>query len=106
MIRYLLIIFFIFLSVKAIAYTSIATGFDYVMPAPPKSSDTQSLYSYLYQIYSNWGTIQVTNTEPNGNINVSYGNICIYFDGTNYWLAIQTSAPSGSTWVGTKLGSV
>ena len=110
MIKYIFIIFFVFIAVKAIAGTAapaIVGGFDYVLPAPPKTSDPVSLYQYFNTIYGLWGTIQVTNTAPNGGVvDASYGNIAIYYDGTNYWLCIQTAQPRGANWVGTKLGSV
>lgn len=106
MFKYILIIFLVLISVRAIASQSVLSGFDYTLPAPPKSEDTRSLYSYLYTIYQQWMTAQVTTTSPNGNIDSAYGNVAIYFDGTSYWLIVQTTAPMGTTWVGTKMGTI
>lgn len=106
MIKYIFIIFFIFISVKAIAFQSISNGFDYTLQAPPKTSDMKSLYPYLYTLYTQWMTGQVTKTSPNGNIDSAYGSIAIYYDGTNYWLMVETTSPSGNSWVGTKLGVI
>lgn len=105
MIKYLFIIFFVFISVKVIA-APLLTSIDYVMPAPPKTEDVKSLYMYLNIIYGNWNKLQVTTQEPNVNFNASYGNIIIYYNGTNYYLCVETTAPSGTTWKGVVLGSV
>lgn len=79
---------------------------NYILIAPPKTEDSKSLYQYLNTLYSRWNTLQVTTQEPNGNVDSSYGNIIIYYDGSNYWLAVQTLKPSGTTWKGIKLGAV
>ena len=105
MIKYILIIFFVFIGIKAIAAPALQ-DLDYILQSPPKTEDAKALYDYLNTIYSRWNTMQVSTQEPNGNIGASYGNLIIYYDGSDYWLAIQTKAPSGTVWKGVKLGSV
>lgn len=105
MIKYVLIIFLVFFSLRAVA-APLLTSITYVLPAPPKTENALALYSYLNQIYQHWNTMQVTTQEPNGNFTDNYGQFISYFDGTNYWIAMETAAPSGSTWVGVKMGSV
>lgn len=105
MIKYILIILFISISVKVLA-APLLTSVDYVMPAPPISTSTLSLYQYLYNIYQHWNTMQITTQEPNGNFVENYGAFLVYYDGTHYWIAMETTAPSGSTWVGVEMGAV
>lgn len=106
MIKYIFITIFLLFTLNAIAQMSITSGFDYVLQAPPKTSDSRSLYAYLYQMYVNWNTLQVTKTFPVGNVDSSHGNVAVYFDGTNYWIMVQTTSPNGTAWVGTKLGVI
>lgn len=101
----LIIIFFVSMSVGVFAAPALQ-DLDYILQSPPKTLDPLSLYQYLNVIYSRWNTLQVSTQEPNANISANYGNIIIYYDGSNYWLAVQTTAPSGTTWSGVKLGVV
>lgn len=105
MIKYFIIIFLVTLTIKTIA-SPVLTDFNYVIPAPPKESDDKSLYLYLNNLYNRWNTLQVTTTSPNGNITSNFGNIIIYYDATDYWLAVETTKPKGTTWKGIKLGVV
>lgn len=79
---------------------------NYILPSPPKTEDPNSLYQWIYQIYQRWNVLQSTTQEPNVNIDADVGQNIIYFDGTNYWLAIETTSPHGTTWKGVKLGNV
>lgn len=93
------------MTMKVIA-APLLTSIDYVMPAPPITENALALYQYLNEIYSHWNTMQITTQEPNGNFTDNYGQFICYFDGTNYWIAMETTAPSGTTWVGVKMGTV
>ena len=106
MIKWILIIFIVLFSVRAIASAPAIGSLDYILLSPPKTDDATNLYQYLNTLYNRWNQLQVTTQEPNVNLNANYGNIVVYYDGTNYWLAVETTAPNGTTWVGTKLGSV
>lgn len=82
------------------------SSINYALPSPPKDENVLSLYQYLNTLYNRWNTLQVTTQEPNGNVDANYGNIIIYYDGTDYWLSIQTAKPDGTVWKGIKLGAV
>lgn len=98
-------IFLISISVTVFA-VPVLTDLNYILQAPPKTEDSNSLYYYLNTLYQRWNTLQVTTQEPNANIEANYGNIIVYYDGSNYWLSVQTTTPSGTVWKGVKLGAV
>ena len=98
----------LFLLIPSIVYAggsspALQGRYDYVIPAPPKTTDSQNLYQYLNTIWSEWNIAQVTTTVPNGNMTGQYGAFNVYYDGTNYWWGVQTAQPSGTTWVQTQL---
>lgn len=102
------IITLILLSIFSIGVLAapLMNSLNYVLQAPPKSEDVRSLYNYLNTLYSRWNQIQVTTQEPNGNVSEPYGSLILYFDGSNYFLAVETKSPNGSIWNGIKLGSI
>ena len=102
MIKYILIIFLVFLTMNAIASSSL----NYTIQAPPKSIEDKSLYYYLNTLYSRWNTLQVTEQQPNVNIEGNYGNIIVYKNGATFYLAVETTSPSGTTWQGIALGAI
>ena len=98
----------LFLLIPSIVYAggsspALQGRYDYVIPAPPKTTDSQNLYQYLNTLWSEWNIAQVTTTVLNGNMTGQYGAFNVYYDGTNYWWGVQTSQPSGTTWVQTEL---
>jgi hypothetical protein len=105
MIKYLLLIFFMILSVNVMA-VPIFSSINYQLQAPPTTNNPTAMYDFMYQIYQRWMDIQVTTQEPNGNITQNRGSVLIYNNNGTYYLAVETSDPSGSTWVGVKLGAV
>ena len=81
---------------------------NYIIQAPPKTEDPNSLYQWIYQIYQRWMQCQITTQEPNGNIDAGVGSLIVYHNTSTaqYYLAVETTSPQGTTWVGILLGSV
>lgn len=97
----------LFLSLSTTVFSfPLLTSLNYVLQAPPKDESPLALYSYLNMLYQRWNVLQLSTQEPNGNIDSDYGQQIIYNDGTDFWLAIETTSPHGTTWKGIKLGSV
>jgi hypothetical protein len=105
MTKYILIILLLSFSSTVFAIP-LLTDLNYVLQAPPTTENPLTLYNYLNTLYQRWNVLQISNKEPNGSIDADYGQNIIYFDGSNYWISIETTIPHGTTWVGTKLGSV
>ncbi len=67
MLKYFLIIFLVFFSVKAMAIP-LLSSINYQLPAPPKTGSPLALYGYLYTLYQRWMDVPITTQEPNGNV--------------------------------------
>lgn len=105
MMKYIFLILFVSFSSTVFAIP-LLSDLNYVLQAPPTTENNLTLYTYLNTLYQRWNVLQISIKEPNANIDADYGQNIIYFDGTNYWLAVQTTSPHGENWVGIKLGSM
>lgn len=105
MIIKLLLIFFISFSTSVFALQSFQ-DFNYIMPSPPKTEDRKALYNYLNILFNRWNILQLTTTEPNGNLDADIGQLIIYNNAGTYSLAVETTSPHGTVWKGIALGAI
>lgn len=64
-------------------------------PTPNPDRDTADEL-YLRQIYQHWNNMEITTTNPNGNIRGIAGDILIYNNGGSYKFCALVTAPT--TW--------
>jgi len=86
--------------------TVVGNGLNYNLVSPPKTTDANSLYQYLYVLYQRWMVAQISVSEPNGFVDGSVGSIIIYNNNGTYYLAVETSDPNGTVWKGVALGAI
>lgn len=77
----------------------------YVTPEPPKIADN-STYNYVRALRNNLNKPQVVTKNPNGNINGEYGQLMIYNNSGTFYLMVNISSPTGTTWRGILLGVI
>lgn len=103
--KFLLTIMILSICVTVYAFP-VMKSLNYTIPSPPKKDDSKFLYDYLNILYQRFNILQVTNKEPNGNINSDIGQIILYNNSGTYYLAVQTISPNGSVWKGIALGAI
>lgn len=77
----------------------------YILPQPPKIED-KTVSEYLRILYNRYNHTRVVATSPNGSQLGDYGEFEILKSGANFYLEVNTSSPSGTSWLGVQLTAV
>lgn len=86
-------------------YAAQGNNRNWTINAPPTDGDVKAHYDFSNALYTHFNQLQVTTTNPNGNNFASFGDMLLYqATGSTYYFTVQTTSPSGSTWLGVKLG--